>query len=237
MAARQRLYQRAGFTHQVLRRAIERPPLVDLVSRLPRGRGAGLDSYLGVLDRVLEDRFVSDAELATVSDLAAELGLTRETAEQAHWEYLRHVCEAAWRDGQVTEPERADLLEVARLIGVPAAEALAILDDAAGQSASRLGAGSTGLVPGDRVLLTGDMGLPRAQIEALAAAAGLRVTGSASSKTTLVVTSDPYSQSGKARQAGELGVRMVTDQVFLHMLDEMEPDTARNRAYSKLQAQ
>src|SRR6185312_13630207 len=60
---------------QVLRRTIERPPLVDLVSRLPRGRSAGLDSYLGVLDRVLEDRFVSDAELATVSDLAAELGL------------------------------------------------------------------------------------------------------------------------------------------------------------------
>jgi DNA polymerase-3 subunit epsilon len=211
---------------QVRRRAVEQPPLVGLVGRLPRGRGSGLDSYLGVLDRVLEDRFVSDAELGAVSGLAAELGLTRETAEQAHREYLRYVCEAAWRDGQVTDAERADLLEVARLVGVSACEALAILDEAAGQSASLPPSGACGLVAGDRVVLTGDMSLPRPQIEALAGAAGLRVTGSVSSKTALVVTADPYSQSGKARQARELGVRMVTDQVFLHMLDEMRPVTA-----------
>jgi len=37
---------------------------------------------------------------------------------------------------------------------------------------------------------------------------------------------DPYSQSGKAQLARELGVRMVTEQVFLHMLDEMQPVSA-----------
>jgi len=223
---------RGGFRYpvtrvdQVLRRAAECPPLVDLVGRLPRGRGAGLDSYLGVLDRVLEDRFVSDSELDTVAGLAAELGLTRETAEHAHREYLRQVCDAAWRDGEVTGAERADLLEVARLVGVPAGEALALLDEAAGRVASEPQSGSCGLVAGDRVVLTGDMCLPRSQIEAMAVAAGLRVTGSVSSKTALVVTADPYSQSGKAKQARELGTRMVTDQVFLHMLDEMQPVTA-----------
>ncbi len=70
------------------------------------------------------------------------------------------------------------------------------------------------------------MSLPRSEIEALAADAGLRVTGSVSSKTALVVAADPYSQSGKARQARDLGVRMVTEQVFLHMLDEMRVVTA-----------
>lgn len=211
---------------QMLRRGAECPPLVGLAGRLPRGRGAGLDSYLGVLDRVLEDRFVSDDEMATVTGLAAELGLTRETAEQAHREYLRHVCDAAWRDGQVTGAERADLLEVARLVGVFAEEALAMLDEAAGRPACEPRRGSCGLVAGDRVVLTGDMCLPRSQIEGMAAAAGLRVTGAVSGKTALVVTADPYSQSGKAKQARELGVRMVTDQVFLHMLDEMQPVTA-----------
>jgi DNA polymerase III subunit epsilon len=211
---------------QIQRRNSEQPPLVGLVDRLPRGRGAGLDSYLGVLDRVLEDRFVSDAELATVSGLATELGLTRETAEQAHRLYLQHVCEAAWRDGQVTNAERADLLEVARLVGVPAGEALALLDAAARQTAAQQRPGSCSLVPGDRVVLTGDMSLPRSKLETLAATVGLKVTSSVSRKTALVVAADPYTQSGKAQQARELGVRMVTDQVFLHMLDEMQPVTA-----------
>lgn len=76
------------------------------------------------------------------------------------------------------------------------------------------------------MVLTGEMSLPRDEIEAMAEAAGLRVTTSVSGKTALLVTADPYSQSGKARQARDLGVRMVTDQVFLHMLEEMQPVTA-----------
>ena len=115
---------------QVLRRAGERPPLAGLADRLPRGRDSGAEWYLAVLDRVLEDRFVSDGELAAVTGLATELGLTREAAGQAHRVYLRQVCDAAWRDGRVTDAEQADLLEVARLLGVPAQEALAILDAA-----------------------------------------------------------------------------------------------------------
>lgn len=208
---------------RVLRRAAERPLLAGLADRLPRGAGTGLDAYLGVLDRVLEDRFVSDSEIAAVSGLAAELGLTREVAERAHLGYLRQVCDAALRDGVVTDAERADLLEVARLVGVPASEALAILREAAAAPAPRPHPAAAGLAPGDRVVLTGDMSLPRAEIEALAGTAGLRVTGSVSAKTALLVTADPYSQSGKARQARDLGVRMVTDQVFLHMLEDMQP--------------
>jgi DNA polymerase-3 subunit epsilon len=211
---------------RVLRRAAERPPLAGLAARLPRGTSDGLDAYLGVLDRVLKDRFVSDSEIAAVSGLAAELGLTRDVAEQAHRAYVRQLCEAAWRDWVVTGAERADLLEVARLVGVPAGEALAILDQTAASPAPPPGPASAGLVPGDRVVLTGDMSLPRAEIEALAAAAGLRVTSAVSAKTALLVTADPYSQSGKARQARDLGVRIVTDQVFLHMLQQMQPVTA-----------
>ncbi|MGB6454369.1 MAG: exonuclease domain-containing protein [Streptosporangiaceae bacterium] len=211
---------------QVLRKAAERPPLVAFVDRLPRGADAAADAYLGVLDRVLEDRYVSDTELAALGRLAAELGLTRDAAERAHRDYLRHVCDAAWRDARVTDAERADLLEVARLVGVTASEALAILD-ATEQRPVSLAASyvTSGLSPRDRVVLTGEMSLPRAEIETMAAGAGLVVTSSVSARTVLVVAADPYSQSGKARQARELGVRMVTEQVFLHMLDQMtSPD-------------
>jgi DNA polymerase-3 subunit epsilon len=205
---------------QVLRRSTQRAPLADLVDRLPRGSGGETESYLGVLDRVLEDRFVSGSELTDISERAAEFGLTRDAAQRAHREYLQHVAAAAWRDRQVTDAERADLLEVARLVGVGTEEALAILQTARFSGHQSTVPRSALLQPGDRVVFSGDMGISRSEIEELATAAGLHVTSSVSGKTALVVAADPYSQSGKARLARELGVRMVTEQVFLHMIDD-----------------
>jgi DNA polymerase III subunit epsilon len=220
--------QAAGFSpvtraQQVMRRQQLRAPLANLVNGLPRGPEGGLDSYLGVLDRVLEDRMVSDDELVTLSDLAIELGLTRDGAERAHRQYLEHVSAAAWRDMKVTEEEQADLLEVARLLDVPGDEALAILDHARDNQCQPADHHTVGLCPGDRVVFTGDMKTDRSEIEALATAAGLRVTTAVSGKTALVVAADPYSQSGKARVARQRGVRVVTEQVFLHLLDNLRP--------------
>jgi DNA polymerase III subunit epsilon len=206
---------------QMQRRASQRPPLADLVDRLPRGPGGDLDSYLAILDRILEDRIVSDAELTQLAGLAAELGFTQDTARRAHRDYLAHLSAAAWRDKQVTDAERADLLDVARLLDVPASEALTILEDtrnALPPAAQQPGA----LHPGDPVVFTGDMTISRTEIEARATAAGLRVTASISTKTALVIAADPYTQSGKANRARQLGIRMVTEQVFLHMIDHIQ---------------
>ena len=207
----------AGREEQVQRRASQRPPLAGLVDRLPRGRGGDLDSYLAILDRVLEDRIVSEDELTQLAGLATDLGLTQDTARQAHRDYLTSLAAAAWHDLQVTDAERADLLDVARLLDVPADEALAILEG--GRHAPPAAGQTAALRAGDKVVFTGDMTLSRTEIEARATAAGLRVTASVSAKTALVVAADPYTQSGKANRARELGVRMVTEQVFLHILD------------------
>lgn len=67
--------------------------------------------------------------------------------------------------------------------------------------------------------LPDDMEMARSEIEALATAAGLVVSTSVSARTALVVAADPYSQSGKAKSAQKLGVRLVTEQVFLYLLD------------------
>jgi DNA polymerase-3 subunit epsilon len=122
----------------------------------------------------------------------------------------------------VTSAEQDDLLEVARLLDVPAAEALAILDSARDRQTAAPARRQADLRPGDRVVFTGDMTMSRTEIEELATAASLCVTASVSGKTALVVAADPHSQSGKARQARDRGVRMVTEQVFLHMLGEMQ---------------
>lgn len=207
---------------QSLRRASNRPPLAELVVRLPRGSSGDIDTYLGLLDRILEDRIVSTGEFLTLSGLAAELGLARNAAERAHREYLQHVSAAAWRDGHVTDAEQADLLQVARLLDVPDTEALKILDDTRHTSGHHARPPAQSLSPGDRVVFTGDMEMSRSDVEALATAAGLIVSTSVSARTALIVAADPYSQSGKAKSAHKLGVRMVTEQVFLYLLDHMQ---------------
>lgn len=212
--------------------AAERPPLANVVDQLPRSADVKahgpdvdhdrVDEYFAVLDRVMEDRVVSEDETRELAALARDVALTDDAARQAHRRYLEHVAGAAWRDRVVTDAERLDFFEVARLLGVPDDDARRVLEQ------TRIAPVTDGarpptrtLHPGDRVVFTGDMLLSRNEIEALATAAGLKVTGSVSGKTALVVEADPYSQSTKARTAKALGVRRVTEQVFLYLLDEM----------------
>src|SRR5258707_10123979 len=104
---------------QTLTSAAQRPPLADVVVRLPRGATAELDAYLAVLDRVLEDRIVSDDEIAQLSALAAELGLTQDGAVRAHRDYLLHIATAAWRGRVITDLVDTHLLAGARLPAGP----------------------------------------------------------------------------------------------------------------------
>jgi len=216
-------------SQQSVRVAAQRPPLADLVDRLPRGASTEVDAYLAVLDRVLEDRIITDEEAAELSALAAELGLTRDSAIRAHREYLIQVATAAWRDRKITDTERRDLCEVAGLLGVPADDALAVLDQTRDPSQQSMRRWEASLGAGARVVLTGDMTTGREHIKALAAEAGLRVTSSVSARTALLVAADPWSQSGKANQARQLGVRIVTEQVFLYYLEQILADYPESR--------
>ena len=214
-------FQPATRASQQAHRSELRQPLAALADRLPAGTGGDSEAYLAVLDAVLEDRIITPEETRQLTGLAAQLGIVRGAALQAHRDYLAHVCAAAWRDGTVTNSEHADLLEVARLLGVPAAEAEVILRETPARTARSLNADPARLLqPGDRVAFTGDMDTSRTEIEALATAAGLRVTTSVTRKTALVVAADPYSQSGKAATARTLGIRMVTEHVFLDLLNQ-----------------
>jgi DNA polymerase III subunit epsilon len=173
------------------------------------------------MDRVIEDRIIDDDEIAELSALAADLGLTQDGAIQAHRDYLLHLATAAWRDRIITDLEHADLLDVARLLGVPPDDALAILSHAEGVSRQSGRLWQAGLEPGAKVVLTGDMSAGKDELKALAESAGLRVTGSVSGKTALLVAADPWSQSGKAQAARQLGVRIVTEQVFRYYVEQI----------------
>jgi hypothetical protein len=87
---------------------------------LSHSRAAGEDGFT-VVD-------LETTGLPPAKDWVIELGLSPDVAERAQRDYLRQVVAAAWRDLRVTDLERAGLLEVAAPPGVPAGEALAILE-------------------------------------------------------------------------------------------------------------
>ena len=85
----------------------------------PGGSRLSVESYLAVLDSVLEDRRVTATEAESLRDLAVSLGVGADAAIAAHQMYLRALAVAAWADGVITDAEYADLGEVARLLGFP----------------------------------------------------------------------------------------------------------------------
>jgi len=183
-------------------------------------------TYLGLLDRVLEDRVIAAEEEKVLLDAIDHLGLSKSQVEAAHASYLWHLAALALVDGEVSERERADLEVVAQLLGVDCGSLDNLLSRARGQLDS-LGArlAPTEDLRGKSVCFTGEMqtrinGEPisRAVAEQLAAQAGLVVANSVTKKLDVLVAADPNTLSGKARKARQYGIRIVAEPVFWRML-------------------
>lgn len=209
-------------------------PPKHFLARLAAGASGGfvtadVEPYIEALDRVLLNRQISRHEADELVTVADSLGLNRDDALQVHRLYLRALCVQAWADGVVTDEERADLSKVGQLLGLRPADLERALSETAAARESRdvvseLSAtvGAFRLQPDDRVVFTGDPpGYSRSSLEQRSRAAGLRVTGSVSGRTRLLVAADPDSISGKARRARELGIPIVDVETFLQMLDVM----------------
>jgi DNA polymerase-3 subunit epsilon len=121
-------------------------------------------------------------------------------------------------DDVVTDAERQDLHRVAVLLGLQASDvdfALTMVRSGARVAMPRRPAG---LSAGDKIVFTGEMSRPRSDFEAAALAAGLQPVNSVSGTTNVLVCADPDSQSGKARKARALGVRVIGEAVFWESL-------------------
>lgn len=192
---------------------------------MPRDEEPVTDAYLAMLDAALLDRDISSTEGDLLVDLAHDLGLGRNELTALHLSYVRDLAREAWADEVVTDEERHDLLTVAKLLALDHAVVDQILDEertAASPAAPSGGKlGGLALRPGDKVVLTGSMARGREEIVEQAASAGVRVTGSVSGQTRVVVAADPDSLSGKARKARELGVPVVSEDAFLAVLDRL----------------
>ncbi len=186
--------------------------------------------YLCLIDRVLEDRVIDAEEEEELIDAASRLGLSRGQIDWAHSEYLRGLAIAALSDGVVSETERRDLNNVAKLLGQGVEQLEPILEAVSKQMAKARGGNTKPQtrredLAGQRVCFTGELlstlnGAPirREIAEALASEAGLIVTSGVSKKLDILVVADPNTQSGKAKKAREYGIRILSEPVFWQML-------------------
>lgn len=186
-------------------------------------------AYLALIDRVLEDRIIDEAEEHALVDAAVNLRLSAGQVDAAHKQYLQSLAVLAIADGVITESERSDLHLVARILGQDDSSLDQMLDLAANQFEIAIKHKTVKVadnnLQGQRVCFTGELmstigGKPitREMAECLATSSGLSVVGSVTKKLDLLVVADPSSQSGKAKKAREYGTRIVADMVFWRML-------------------
>ena len=198
--------------------------LADLVARLPSERDTGIVSavnvaqYLNLLDRVLEDRKIEKSEAESLHMFALDMNLSLDRVAGVHASYIANLCAVARQDGVVTDLERSDLRLVAELLKVSEWEPLLEIET------RTLGhvVESASLNPGMSVCFTGEMTVSRETLEERSRNMELVVKTGVSKKVDILVVADSDSMSTKARKARELGIRIVSEAVFLQLLSTGE---------------
>ncbi len=215
-------------THRGAAQARQIPLLERLASELPHAGGTWeQEQYLALLDRALLDRVLSVREQDALVAHASELGIDRDTARALHIAYYEALARLAWADRVLTEEEVADLDAVSRLLGLSRAEVEAAIDAVSEREAAGVTVPTTHQVrtftlhPGDLVVFTGNMAVPRETWMARATAVELVPWANVTKKVALVVAADPDSLSGKARKAADYGIPIVTEDAFAQMLRDL----------------
>lgn len=207
------------------RAAAERSYLAGLIERLPsepRLSEPRVISYLDLLCRALEDRYLSRQEAEALAVTARNDGLSSSEVEQLHAQFFESLAAAAWQDGVVTNVEKADLELVAEFLNIQPQVVNQALHEPPVQGVSHARPGHHPLlVPGTTVCFTGALkatinGDPvtREQAEESAKRAGLIVLSSVTKKLNVLVVADPQSLSGKAQKARQYGTLIVAEAVF-----------------------
>lgn len=205
-----------------------------LVSELPLAACANPDhnQYLEVLDRILEDRRVTQEEITALSQLAKECGIDSRLARDLHERYLRDLVRLAMADGQLTEFERNDLDDVQRLLGLDDECVSEVLKETStrdgAENHERATTASREIDLRDKtVCFTGQFTLPttgsmvsRETVERFAEKKGLVVVQHVSKKLDVLVVADPDTMSSKARKAREYGVRIIAEPVFWKVIGQ-----------------
>jgi DNA polymerase-3 subunit epsilon len=189
-------------------------------SQLPRNPEPKIEAYLDVLEQAMLDSYLSAHEEEALIEVAVDLGLHRDQIAAVHATFLDAMAIAAWSDGVVTDTESAELVGVARMLGLPGELVRIALHRAEKQASRRSESDGFRLQRGDQVVFTGELSVPRDLLVSLAQQAGLK-PGGVNKNTRLVVAADPDSLSGKAAKARDYGIPVITEAAFARMLGDL----------------
>lgn len=204
------------------------PTFVGMLAREAAGASGRVPiqvaSYLEVLDRALEDRHLSSAEQDELAHVATMLGFVADEVRSIHADYLGTLIALAYRDGVVTERERADLDLIAEALGLDGIDEILEQLRSTRSSTTSTTNGQRSLA-GRSVCFTGTLlcsrnGQPitREDAHALATNAGLVVASNVTKKLDVLVVADPDSLSGKAQKARTYGTRIIAESAFWPMI-------------------
>lgn len=164
-----------------------------------------VEEYCALLLDVLGDGEVTPTEVEMLKERRRELEIHGPIADQVHNAIFDGARRLAWADDKLLQWERESLAVLAAHLGVQYVE---------GKPNDKIVAMPASF-SGQTIVFTGDSTEPRADLEAIAYAAGATVKGSVSKSTTLVVAADPTTLSGKGRRARELGIPIISVADFL----------------------
>jgi DNA polymerase-3 subunit epsilon len=197
------------------------------------GAPAVARGYLELLLEVLEDGVLTEAEAVSLAELARQYSLSREQVVSTHRAFVMALAHKIVEDGKVTRDEREHLRSTMAALGVESDVPQRILDEAFAARAEERAGECRPLPPrwrhgeplriGQGVAFTGCDALLRARLEGQAQAAGLRVTGSVSRVTAVLVTDGVNRDTTKAVAARELGTRVVDPKTFRELVRYVQP--------------
>ncbi|WP_223361009.1 exonuclease domain-containing protein [Leifsonia sp. ZF2019] len=207
---------------------------MSLLEVLDEGAPPGTGAYLELLFTSLEDGDISHDEAQALDELRTEYSLTTDDLARAHEAFMLALAHRAVDDGIITHDERRELHSLATLLSVPDTSVKAVLDSADEARRTRLSA-NLGPLPdgwslgeplhvGDKVVFTGCDERQRQRLETRAEQLGVRVVGSVSRLTAMLVTDGSFS-GGKHAKAVELGTRTVHPDDFEQLLRYLQPST------------
>ena len=211
-------YIEQGSRPRTLRRPSDAASNNDMVRIVSRAHypfsDEALLSYLDLLDWVLDDHIVTDAERRELLETAHDLGINQRQVDQAHSAYFDSIVAAAQRDHIITRDEHELMKRIALALNITDAAIPEVTETQR----------SVDLAEGTRVCFTGTAtfggeAVGRDTLERLAAMAGLVPVSTVTKKNCdLLVAADASSSSGKARKARDYGIPVLSVAEFVEQL-------------------
>lgn len=168
----------------------------------------------------MEDRRITKDESAALTESAHDAGLSATDVLAANEAYLRTVIATAYHDQVLTDLERRDIEEVARLLVLESVLPILLQEAEKGVGLEAAPANGPEL-RGRTVCFTGAMNAvidgeraTRERATEIAESRGMIVVTGVTKKLDYLVLADPDSLSGKAKKARQYGTRLLAESVF-----------------------